>query len=311
MSLLQRLDRAWYMPAPAERLSMLRIFVGLYALLYLLIRAPNLTSVARFAAAEFEPIGVVHLLRAPLAPAFVYVLWILASVSGVAFTTGLWYRLSGPAFALSFLWVTSYRSAWGMIFHNENLPALHLVLLALAPAAEVLSIDARGGTVAPREASGRYGWAIRAISAVTVVSYVIAGCAKLRLAGPAWLDGELLRAHVAYDNLRKIELGSIHSPFGAWLVKYAWPFSGLAALSLALELGAPLALLHDRMGRIWALGVFGFHVGVLALMAIAFPYQLTFVAYLSFVPLERVAGRLRRRVPASAARPAPTSGECR
>lgn len=295
MKLTQRLDRFWYTPAPAERLSALRVCIGVYALVYLLVRAKSLLTVTRFAPAEFEPVGVVALLREPLPPLAVYGLFSIAVLTMAALTIGLFYRVSGPLAALSFLLITSYRSSFGMIFHTENLVALHLILLSVAPAADAWSVDARKGRAQEGGEHGKYGWPLRAISALTVVAYVIAGVAKLRLAGFGWVDGDLLRAQVAYDNLRKIELGSLHSPLGALLVRYGWPFRTLALCSLALELGAPLALFATRIAKVWVLGVFGFHLGVLALMAIAFPYQLSFVAYLSFFPLERLVSRLRAR----------------
>lgn len=302
MSVRAALDRFWYMPAPAARLAVLRALVGAYALVYLCIRTPSLLSVLRFADSEFEPVGPVRVLTQPLAPWMVYCTVIVALLSGVGFFAGALYRLTGPLFALSFLWVTSYRSSFGMVFHTENMTALHLLLLAAAPAADTLSLDARRLSDAPRDratppASGRYGWAIRAICAVTVTTYVLAGTAKLRLAGVHWLDGDLLRGQVAYDNLRKIELGSVHSPLGAALVEYSWPFRTLSWASLVLELGAPLALFSFVLARLWTFGVFGFHLGVLALMAIGFPYQLTFIPYLAFFPVEALAPTLRRLAP--------------
>ncbi|MDB4991493.1 MAG: hypothetical protein JWN04_6671 [Myxococcaceae bacterium] len=300
MSLLRALDRFWYMPAPAARLAVLRALVGSYALVYLLIRSLSLTAVTSFDPASFEPVGPVRLLAAPLPTWLVQLAVGLACLSGAAFVGGFRYRISAPLFALTFLWVTSYRSSWGMIFHTENLVALHLLLLAAAPAADAFSFDARAAAW-PQVASGRYGWAIRAISTITVASYALAGVAKLRLAGTSWAGGDVLRAQVAYDNLRKIELGSTHSPLGAWLVVYAWPFRGLAWVSLALELGAPLALLGGPVARLWVLGAFSFHIGVVALMAIGFPYQLSLIAYASFFPLERALDlpawrRLRARL---------------
>jgi hypothetical protein len=279
----------------------LRLALGAYALVYLLVRAPSLLSVVHFAAAGFAPVGPVRVCSSPLDAWAVYTSLTVAVLSGTGFVAGAAYRVSGPLFALSFLWVTSYRSSWGMVFHTENLTALHLALLAVAPAADTLSVDAqrraRGASRAAPLTSGRYGWAVRAVCAVTVTTYVLAGVAKLRLAGGHWLDGDLLRAQVAYDNLRKIELGSAHSPLGVWLVLYAWPFRTLSWASLLLELGAPLALLHERLARAWVYGVFGFHVGVLALMAIGFPYQLSFVAYLAFFPLELAVPSLQRLAP--------------
>lgn len=282
-----RFDRYWYAPVPAQRLAIVRALVGLYAVLYLSIRYAGLTSVVRFGPAQFLPVGPVKLLSAPLAPLTVHALAGLSILAGIAFTLGLAYRVSGPLFALGFLWVTSYRSAWGMIFHTENLVALHLALLAPAPAADALSLDARGWRTPCHAPHGRYGWPLRAMCAVTVVAYVLAGIAKLKLAGLHWADGGILRAQIAYDNLRKIELGSTHSPLGAALVRYPAPFRALSSLSLLIELGAPLALLGPRLTRAWVILVWSFHAGVLALMAIGFPYPLSGVAFASFFAVER------------------------
>jgi hypothetical protein len=289
MKFAQAIDHYWYAPVPAERVSLLRIAIGSYALVYSLVRYPALTSVTRFHAGEFEPVGPVALLEEPLSAALVHLPAVLSILSGAAFVLGFRYRIVGPLFAICFLWVTSYRSSWGMKFHTENLVALHLLLLAAAPAADTWSLEARRRTP-PSEPHGRYGWAVRAICVVTVVSYVLAGIAKLRLAGADWVTGEVLRAQVAYDNLRKIELGSFHSPLGAFLVAYAWPFKVLAWLTMLLELGAPIALFGRRLARAWVAGAFAFHLGVVALMVIAFPYQLSFIAYLSFFEVERARG---------------------
>ncbi len=278
-------DRFWYRPAPASRLRMLRVLVGLYAVALLAIGFPNFVSVTRFQPSEFDPVGPVALLGSPLPRGLVYGLSALSIVLGVAFVAGYRYRLVGPAFALLFLWVTSYRNSWGMKFHTENLVALHLLLLSVAPAADK---DDAPEASPPRE-SGRYGWAITAMGAVTAVTYLLAGVAKLRLGGLHWMSGEALRVQVAYDNLRKIELGSVHSPVGAAIVGFTPLFRVLGVMTLLLELGAPLALLGGRFARTWAVGAYAFHLGVVALMAIAFPYPLSGVAYASFFRVERLA----------------------
>ncbi len=77
-------------------------------------------------------------------------------------------------------------------------------------------------------------------------------------------------------------------------------------MTIVIELGAPLAMLHRRVALGWALIAWGFHVGVLFLMSILFPYPCSGAAYASFFRLERpvgwvgrnlsrVAGRLRGR----------------
>jgi hypothetical protein len=294
----ERLSSWWFAPMPARRLALLRIAIGALALAYLTIRAPNLASVAEFAPAQFEPVGVAALLTGPVPAWLVRSSVGLSIVLGMAFTAGAAFRVTGPAFALLLLWVTTYRSSWGMVFHTENLFTLHVMLLAASPAADALSWDARTkgrGSPALDEEDGRFGWAIRAMSLVTVVAYVVAGVAKLKLSGGTWLGGELLRAQIAYDNLRKLELGTRVSPLGPWLVRHKQVFPALAVLTMLVELGAPLALIHRRVTLPWVLAAWSFHVGVLLLMSIGFFYQLSGFAYLSFFPLERGLALAQRR----------------
>jgi hypothetical protein len=282
-------DRVWYTPAPAERLAALRLLIGSCALFYLLVRAGHLIGAAFMPERQFHPVGPVVLLDAPL-PAGVAIALVVASVvAGVAFVAGWRFRVMGPLFAALLLWVTSYRNSWGMVFHTENLMVLHVVVLGLAPAADVLSADRR---VRRGDAHGRYGWAIRLMCALTVATYFIAGVAKLQHAGLEWVTSDTLRNYVAYDNVRKAELGAGYSVIGAFLVRYDVLFPPIAAVSLGLELGAPLALLHRRVAAWWVAGAWGFHVGVLVIMAIVFHYPLLGFAYLPFFRVERLVDRL-------------------
>ena len=106
---------------------------------------------------------------------------------------------------------------------------------------------------APSEPDGRYGWAIQLMCLLTVLTYFIAGQTKLRNAGFDWVTTDSLRNFIAYDNLRKAELGDSYSFIGAALVAHGWLFKPLAAFTLAVELGAPLAMLGGRIAKLWAL----------------------------------------------------------
>lgn len=292
-----RVDRWFYAPAPAERLAILRILIGGFALAYLVLRWPNLISYAAFADNRFDPPGLSSILSEPLPGDVARLLVIAAIVAGVAFVAGWRYRISGPAFALLLFWVLTYRNSFGQIFHTENLLLLHVVILAAAPAADAHSLDSRGRAAVA--ADGRYGWPVLLMCVVTALTYFISGQTKLRNAGLDWLDGENLRNYVAYDNLRKIELGDSHFPLAEWVVPHAWLFTPLALFTLAVELGAPFALLHRRFARAWVAAAWLFHAGVFALMAIVFPYPLAGVAFAPFFPLERIRfslSEVRRRV---------------
>lgn len=295
--MIERVLAWWYAPAPAARLALLRIAVGGFALVYLLIRAPHLLSVTAFEPREFQPVGVVSVLSAPLPVWLVYVTVLLVIPAGAAFVLGFWFRLTGPVFAALLWWLTSYRSSWGMIFHTDNLLTLHVLLLALSPASARLSWDARRRPAleAPDQADGRYGWAIRAMTVVTACTYVVAGIAKLKLGGFEWLGGELLRSQIAFDNLRKIELGSGFSQLGVWLIRHPAVFAPLAAATLVIELGAPLALRGGRVALVWCLAAWSFHVGIALMMHIAFPYPLSFLAYLPSFRVERALALWQKR----------------
>lgn len=283
MSWLRWLDARYMAPAPAERLATARVLTGAFAVIYLIVRGHVLADF-RNPPGRFQPVGLAAWLDAPLPPWLVFVLYGAALASGVAFTFGLRFRLSGPLFALLALWVTSYRNSWGMIFHNENLLVVHLGVLGLSDAAGALTRR----TQAPGAPEPRFGWPLRLMSAATVVAYVLAGIAKLKVTGVSWMDGDVLRNYIAYDAMRKSQIGSIHSPFGGFIVQYAWPFPPLSVLTMVLEIGGPLALLHPRLKLAWVLGVWGFHVGVFASMAIAFPYPLSGIAFASFFECERI-----------------------
>jgi hypothetical protein len=283
---LARLDRWFWAPVAAERLATLRLLTGAFAVVYLLVRWHVMVDFSRIDVSRFEPVGVTRVLEAPLPPAIVWALWAACVALGVAFTLGIRFRASGPAFALLLLWVTSYRNSWGMIFHNDNLIVVHALCLALAPSAAALALDARSAPVPADD--GRFGWPVKLMAALTLATYVIAGVAKLRGAGLAWAEGDILRNYIAYDAMRKIQLGSLHSPFGAWIVQYDAPFPIVSTLTLALELGAPLALLGPRIALVIAAGLWSFHFGILVSMAIAFPYPLTGIGLAPLLPAERI-----------------------
>jgi hypothetical protein len=307
---------AWFFaPAPATRLAAVRWLVLGFALIYLICATMPLLRPAFLESSAFKPVGAVSLLKRPLPPSVAVSLHVAAVAAGMTALTGAYYRVSGPIFALLLLWVTTYRNSWGMLFHTENLLVLHVAVLACCPqAADVWAFRRNGETPGEGES---YGWPLRVLSVVTVSTYVISGIAKLHLAGPAWLGGDEIRSHIAFDAVRKIELGSLHSPLGAALVGVPWVFTPLAIITLAFELGAPLALFGRRCAWVWTITCWGFHAGVVLLMMIVFPYPLSGVAFASLFPVERVvvravnvvvtklpatsrfAGLLRRHIPNS------------
>jgi hypothetical protein len=251
---------------------------------------------------HFAAVGPVRLLGSPLPPMVVLAIAIAGLALTIAFTLGFAYRIVAPLAALAALWVTAYRNSWGMVFHTENLLVLHLLALALAPAADAWALGPRlpGDRYVARAG---YGWPLKLLAAITAATYVLAGIAKLRIAGLAWTDGELLRNQVAVDNLRKSLLGEAVAPLATQLLEHPDGFIAFAVLTLVIELGAPILVFGDLLGRFgtrlakaWVLGAWGFHLGVVLMMNIWFPYPLSTIPYIVVFRPERGLAWLFARV---------------
>ncbi len=275
--------------APSHRLALFRIALGAYLVVYLTLRLPEAWGTMQAPPHRFAPEGLVAWLRleSPLATPWALFIYLGCIVCAGLFTWGQFFALTGPLLAVLLLWVTSYKSSFGMLFHSENLFTLQTFLVGFSPAARTLSRDAQKGRNSPL-ASIPAGWPLLACCLASIFAYLVAGVAKLKLGGFDWATGDILRIQVAYDNLRKLEFGSIYSPIGADSLRHPWLFSPLAVMTLVAELGGILALLHRRIALVWVLLVVGFHWGVLALMAITFSFPMSGVPFLCFFPLEKI-----------------------
>ena len=295
-------DRRLFAPAPAARLAVLRMLVGTFTTVFLVVRAAYLLDISALPAARFEPVGALWFLGGPLPLDLVRVVLVVAVVVGVAATLGWRYRVTGPVFAVLFGLLTTYDNSWQHVAHTENLVAMHLLVIGVAPAAAVLSLDARRRGVISVADHVRFGFAVRLVSLLTVVTYFVAGVAKARHGGLEWVTGDVLRNQVAMDNVRKAVIGAPYSVIGGHLVRYGWLFPPMALATMVVELGAPLALLGGRVRTVWVAAAWGFHVAIVVVMAILFVYPLSGLAYASLLRPERLwyrfeSWRERRRGP--------------
>ena len=293
----------WFFPsARPERLAVLRVLVGSFALLYVGVRARVYLSLADADPSRFEPVGVLSLLPAPVPDRVLVGCYAVAVAGGIGFVTGSWFRVSGPAFALSLLALSTYRSSWGQILWLENVMVLQVLIVGFARSADALSWRrARRGLgtqgdhcAAHANASETYGVPVRLAALVTVATYVLSAVAKIRLAGMAWITSDSLRNHVAGSIVRAELLDAPSSPVGRWLVGYAWLFPPLAAASLALELASPIALAGGRLRDVWVALAWLMHLSVAVLMYVVFPYPLFLIAFAPFYNLEHLAVFWRR-----------------
>ena len=147
---LRKLDTFWFADVSAAVLSVLRITLGTYSLIYLINRHGLLVRMARTDESLFAPVGLAALLNQPLPPVVVEAILALTLTLSIPFILGWGYRYSGPAFALLLMAVLCYRNSWSMIFHSDNLLVLHILVLGFVRAADCWSIDSLARTMRHR-----------------------------------------------------------------------------------------------------------------------------------------------------------------
>jgi hypothetical protein len=288
--LLRRADAWLAAPAPADRLGVLRFLTNLFATGYLAVLLREYLALADSPASRFEPVGVLAWLGSPL-PAGLWVALVVATlVFGVASTAGAWFRWTGPAFAVLLLGLTTYRSSWGQLLWFETLVVLHVLIIGFAPSADDVSIDARRAPRPLRDGSA-YGFPIRLAAIVTVLTYVLAGLAKLRIGGLDWLSGDTLRNHIAFSAVRLEVLGGTASPVARPFMEQAALLAPMAVMTVVVELAAPLALLGGWIRTAWVAVAWTMHAAIATLMFVVFPYPLLLVAFAPLFPLERLRWR--------------------
>jgi hypothetical protein len=268
----------WFAPVPAARVRVVTVLVFGYAAAWLVVRGPYIRDVTRLPARRFAGVGLFDIIGVPPSGVIVLMIWLAGIIGCAAVVAGRGVRVAAPIGAAAVWVIGTLTSSYGQVFHTEHLLVLQLAILAAAAAVE---------PIAPEEETSS-GWPLRLSMVVVSAVYVVAGIAKLRHGGIDWLTGDALRSHVAADNLRKVLLDDPYSRLGGWLAGTAWIWPPIGLLTIAVEIGAPLALIPGRFRYAWVAIAWGFHVGVLALMWISFPYQLTGVAYAAFLPVERL-----------------------
>jgi hypothetical protein len=292
--LLSAALEAFHRPLPPQRLGWIRIVVVGYALAYVSLLWPMFLEAPHLPLDEYRPVGIFFLYQAPLSEPTVHLILVGFFVVGVLAMAGWRFPVTGRAFALLTLVLLSYRNSWGYIQHAEKLPLIHVLILGFSPAADAVSLDARrraGQGLPAARTAGCYGWPVRLMAWVTVMTYVLSAVTKLRYSGWAWIASDVVRNVVGWVALRNDVLGLPSSIVGPQLLQFPWLFNAIAALTVAIELGAPLAFVA-RCRTLWMMSAVLMHWGVLALMLIPFPYHLFGLAYLPFLEVEAWAGRV-------------------
>lgn len=278
-------QRFWFAPDGALRLALCRIlfFGGLSHV----ARSLETVQWAEVDALFWLPIPLFRVLglEQPGAAA----LTTLIAVYRVALASACVGFMSRASTALAFasgLFVFALPHNFGKIHHSDAILLFVLAAFALSRAGDHLSLDAalrRLRKTAPARPfeSGEYRWPVRFGQLAWVLVYFAAGTAKLRKSGLGWIDPD------AFRNLL-LSHHYTHEPKVDWGLAIAgmpWLCGGLAALTIACEVSAPLALVHTRLRALLVPALLSMQLGIYLVLGVSFRPFLLLLPF--WVPWDR------------------------
>ena len=268
----------WLTPAITQRQQQIwQAWTGVVLAGYLIIRALPLTSFV----GTWQPVGVLTVLSGPLPNFLLWILWALSLAGALQLaarvrsslpTTSLLARTMWWAGPVALVILLSHRSSGGQILWFDILPVLHVVAIAAAG----IRFDAI-----------RSGWAMRLAALMTTITYVLAGVAKLRLGGTAWIAEGALERHIVWAATRLDVLGGTPSPVAAPLVDLGLASVPLALAVVVIELSAPVALFSRRFAWGWSIAAWSMHLFIAITLFVLFHWPLFGVAFAPLVLLHR------------------------
>lgn len=258
----------WLAPAVDERaFTRWRRLTGVAMAVYLLVRVRPLTSSPDL----WEPVLALRWLSGPLPSAVLWGLWIVALIGSVEWVWRAVPVRSLPQFgAIALFVLLGHRSSGGQILWFDILPVLHVLTLAAA-----------GSRFDPIRA----GWAMRLAALTTVITYVLAGIAKLRYGGLEWVGEGALERNVAFSAARFEAFGGTPSPAASALADLGLASVVFSIAVVLIELAAPIALFGRRRAWVWSGLAWVMHVVIALTMFVVFHWPLVGLAFFPLVQL--------------------------
>jgi hypothetical protein len=291
-----RWHRHWFTGGSAFDLAALRIAVAGWHLVVLASAGAieHLAELARQDPSTYDAPWLLDLVTLGFRPpgALVGFVHVLAIGAALVATLGWRTRAATAVLAASVMLLRCHDAAYEPIHHDDALPALALVFLALSPCGDALSIDARKrgispGRCAPPIDSWAHAWAPRLIAWLLAIAYGSAFASKMVTSGPGWADGATLQFYGYYRGLPH------GRELGLWLSEHASTARVASALVLAFESTFALAILYPRLRWFHVPAAIALHV--LGDLALAADFSGFVALQAALVPWSKARDLLRRR----------------
>jgi hypothetical protein len=265
-----RWNTYWFPPTPTLHLAICRI-VAVAAQLFWFFPSMEVQQNLLVMNTEFlEPQLLIRAIAAVVprdvffTPGAFAVLYWVTIAAGVAALVGLFTRTSLFVFALGIWIFVAHLYSYGDRHHTQALFCIFLMLLALAPSGERLSVDAlirrrRRRASNASDASGMSDmaiWPLKVAHVLLAMTYFSAGMSKLLHSGLRWLNGYTLQGHTFGDALER------GHPLGIWLAQQHDVAVVLSFLTILLEVFFFVSLFLPRLAPLFFLGALAFQIGL-------------------------------------------------
>lgn len=270
VALTGKLGRAvsdgFFAPSAPSNLVVARILVfG-----YLAYRGYSYTSWYKFGQHSWAPISFFAALHIPLLPESVVTVMVpVLRLTAVCAALGVAYRWTAWFSTVCFWYLAGTAQCFGKVDHADNALALSCAILSLAYATDVWSAPQflRRKQVATTAApSAEYRWPLQLMLLVVAMMYFAAGWNKHARAGWNWaLSDNMLRQMLAHEFSRDPPTN-----LGVFLSGYPLVCKAMGLWALVVELAAPLALLHRRLGYFMVLNLMALQLGIYLTLGVYF-----------------------------------------
>lgn len=294
-TLRQRWTRFWFEPVGPANLGICRVlFFGAIFLFYF---REDFSAWAEVSDVFWRPIWLFDVLNLPVLSsdllATVTVVW---KASLALSCLGLLTRVSTASSFVFGTYLLGLPHNFGYTSHAVGLVVIVLGIMALSRCGDGVSLDrvihrarrdSNPSDSDPR-ISGEYTWPIRAVWLTFSLVFFAAGVTKLRSSGLEWIFSD----HLAIIMVRS-NYGYVLDPLVAWgliLAQYGWLTRSMAAATILLEVGYPLALFSSRARWIVVPAMFLMLVNIRLLLGP--PFYEFLICHLFWVPWNRVSRRL-------------------
>lgn len=269
---LSRIAGWWFVPVARGRIAVLRTMFYAFIFVDVLLTTSWVARHVVVEAALYQPLFLGRVLPLPVpTPVVIRTVQVLLLVAAAIALSGKLPRVAGAAVFFLYLQWMFIAMSYGKVDHDR---VAFLVALAVLPTAGA----AGWGDETETEQAG---WAVRCIQVAVVATYFLAAFAKLRFGGPGWVNGATLMRAV----LRR----------GTYLAEplkdHPWTLHITQYLIVIFELLSPLLLVRGRIGKIFLILAFTFHVVTYATITIVFLPHI--MCLLAFLPLERLEPPIR------------------